>query len=83
MHYVRLIWNTGILLLREYKEERTIRPMPEPPPVTRATLPLTLSTLPSWKSGLLDMLGIGLTDISEVFYIQYQYEGVLILILNR
>lgn len=27
----------------------TIKPMPEPPPVTRATLPLTSKTLLSWK----------------------------------
>lgn len=27
----------------------TIKPIPEPPPVTRATLPLTSKTLLSWK----------------------------------
>jgi hypothetical protein len=32
-----------------FAETITIKPIPEPPPVTRATLPLTSKTLLSWK----------------------------------
>jgi len=49
--------------------ENTINPIPEPPPVTRATLPLTLKTFWSSKSGLLvswdDMLDDELLDALE------------------
>jgi hypothetical protein len=41
----------------------TIKPMPEPPPVMRATLPLTLKTWLSWNS---------LFDMMECLFLKYK-----------
>lgn len=43
----------------------TIKPIPEPPPVTRATLPLTSKTLLSWKLEFDILITIEVLSVEE------------------